>query len=85
MVKTTKGFEIEAWYYVDANKVQFIYTGEVSPFGAWFNDESSADVLDDYARAKYGSANFMNLTHQDKIDALGTPTMSEAEVIAALQ
>lgn len=85
MVKTTKGFEIEAWYYVDANKVQFVYTGEVTPFGGWFNDESSADVLDDYARAKYGSANFMNLTHQDKIDALGTPTMSEAEVIAALQ
>ena len=85
MVKTTKGFEIEAWYYVDANKVQFVYTGEVTPFGGWFNDESSADVLDDYARAKYGSANFMNLTHQDKIDALGTTTMSEAEVIAALQ
>lgn len=85
MVKTTKGFEIEAWYYVDANKVQFIYTGEVSPFGAWFTDEASIDTLINVANSKYGSANFMNLTHQDKIDALGTPTMSEAEVIAALQ
>lgn len=85
MVKTTKGFEIEAWYYVDANKVQFIYTGEVSPFGAWFTDEASIDTLINVANSKYGSANFMNLTHQDKIDALGTPTMSEDEVIAALQ
>lgn len=85
MVKTTKGFEIEAWYYVDANKVQFIYTGGVTPFGGWFTDEASIDTLINVANSKYGSANFMNLTHQDKIDALGTTTMSEAEVIAALQ
>ena len=85
MVKTTKGFEIEAWYYVDANKVQSIYTGGVTPFGGWFTDEASIDTLINVANSKYGSANFMNLTHQDKIDALGTTTMSEAEVIAALQ
>lgn len=85
MVKTTKGFEIEAWYYVDTNSVQFVYTGEVSPAGSWFTDEASIDTLINAANSKYGSANFLNLTHQDKIDALGTPTMTDDEVVAAIK
>lgn len=82
MVKTTKGFEIEAWYYVDANKVQFIYTGEVSPFGAWFIDEASMDYMD--AAYNYEKST-LDITHAEKIELLGEPTMTEAEVIAALQ
>lgn len=82
MVKTTKGFEIEAWYYVDANKVQFVYTGEVTPFGGWFTDESSAETLD---KAFNLEKSLLDITHEEKVQILGEPTMSEAEVIAALQ
>lgn len=82
MVKTTKGFEIEAWYYVDANKVQFVYTGEVTPFGGWFTDESSAETLD---KAFNHEKTFLDMTHAERVQVLGEPTMSEAEVIAALQ
>lgn len=82
MVKTTKGFEIEAWYYVDANKVQFIYTGEVSPFGAWFIDEASMDYMD--AAYNYEKST-LDITHAEKIELLGEPTMTAEEVIAALQ
>ena len=82
MVKTTKGFEIEAWYYVDANKVQFIYTGEVSPFGAWFTNEPSLDYMN--AAFNYEKS-LLDITHAEKIELLGEPTMTEAEVIAALQ
>lgn len=82
MVKTTKGFEIEAWYYVDANKVQFIYTGEFSPAGGWFIDEASMDYMD--AAYNYEKST-LDITHAEKIELLGEPTMTEAEVIAALQ
>lgn len=82
MVKTTNGFEIEAWYYVDANKVQFVYTGEVTPFGGWFVDESSAETLD---KAFNLEKSLLDITHEEKVEILGEPTMTEAEVIAALQ
>ena len=82
MIKTTKGFEIEAWYYVDANKVQFIYTGEFSPAGGWFTDEPSAETLD---RAFNLEKSLLDITHAEKVQILGEPTMSETEVIAALQ
>lgn len=82
---TTKGYKIWAYWYVEPNTIQYVYTGEVSPYGGWMEDDASADVLDTYAESKYGSIDYMNLTHQDKIDALGTPAMTDDEVVAAIK
>lgn len=82
---TTKGYKIEAYWYVEPNTIQYVYTGEVSPAGGWMTDEASIDTLINVANSKYGSANFLNLTHQDKIDALGTPAMTDDEVVAAIK
>lgn len=82
---TTKGYKIWAYWYVETNTVQYVYTGEVSPWGGWMTDETSIDTLINVANSKYGSANFLNLTHQDKIDALGTPAMTDDEVVAAIK
>ena len=81
-VTTTKGYPIEAWYYVEAGTVQFIYTGEVSPGGAWYTDPDSLDVLD--AAFNYEKS-LLDITHEEKIEILGEPTMTAEEVIAALQ
>ena len=82
---TTKGYKIWAYWYVETNAIQYVYTGEVSPYGGWMEDDASADVLDTYAESKYGSIDYMNLTHQDKIDALGTPAMTDDEVVTAIK
>ena len=81
-VTTTKGYPIEAWYYVEAGTVQFIYTGEVSPGGAWYIDPDSDDVLDAYFNYE---KSILDITHEQKIQILGEPTMTAEEVIAALQ
>lgn len=81
-VTTTKGYTIEAWYYVEAGTVQFIYTGEVNPGGGWYTDPDSLDVLD--AAFNYEKS-ALDITHQQKIEILGEPTMTAEEVIAALQ
>ena len=82
VVTTTKGYPIEAWYYVEAGTVQFIYTGEVNPGGGWYTDLDSEDALD---AAFGGRVHTLDLTHQQKIEILGEPTMTAEEVIAALQ
>ena len=82
VVKTTKGYPIEAWYYVEAGTVQFIYTGEVNPGGGWYTDLESGRVLDKYFNFE---KSVLDITHQEKIDILGEPTMTAEEVIAALQ
>ncbi|MDY5882483.1 MAG: hypothetical protein SPJ65_04085 [Roseburia sp.] len=81
-VTTTKGYTIEAWYYVEAGTVQFIYTGEISPGGGWYTDPDSIDVLD--AAFNYEKS-ALDITHEQKIEILGEPTMTAEEVIAALQ
>ena len=81
-VTTTKGYPIEAWYYVEAGTVQFIYTGEVSPGGAWYIDPDSMDVMDAYFNYEKTT---LDITHEQKIQILGEPTMTAEEVIAALQ
>lgn len=81
-VTTTKGYPIEAWYYVEAGTVQFIYTGEVSPGGAWYTNMDSDDVLDAYFNYE---KSILDITHEQKIQILGEPTMTAEEVIAALQ
>lgn len=82
VVKTTKGYPIEAWYYVEAGTVQFIYTGEVNPGGGWYTDPDSLDVLD--AAFNYEKS-ALDITHEQKIQILGEPTMTADEVIATLQ
>lgn len=81
-VTTTKGYPIEAWYYVEAGTVQFIYTGEVSPGGAWYTDPDSLDVLD--AAFNYEKS-LLDITHEEKIEILGEPTMTAEEVIEAMK
>jgi hypothetical protein len=77
---TTKGYYIEAYYYVEVGTVQFIYTGEVIPYGGmWMSDDDADEALND----AYG-VSVMDITHQQKIDALGEPSMTAEEVIAAL-
>jgi hypothetical protein len=79
---TTKGYGIEAWYYKETGTVQFIYCGEVDPSGSWFLDEASFDPILEVCGDDAGGA--LNLTHQQKIDLLGEPSMTAEEVIAAL-
>ena len=79
---TTKGYKIVAYWYVEPNTVQFIYTGEVSPYGAWYIDPDSMDVMDAYFNYEKTT---LDITHEQKIQILGEPTMTAEEVIAALQ
>lgn len=74
---TTKGFEIEAFWYKETNTVTYVYSGEVSPYGGWFIDMNSADAL----VAAGGETNVLSYTHQQKIDILGEPSLSPEEVI----
>ena len=81
-VTTTKGYKVEAVYYIEAGTVQFIYTGEMNPGGGWYTDMESGRVLDKYFNyEKYA----LDITHEEKIQILGEPTMTTEEVIAALQ
>jgi hypothetical protein len=82
---TTKGYNIKAYYYVETGTVQFIYSGEVSPAsGTWWIDEASDDALDAAYGNEDGISYALDITHQQKIDALGEPSMTAEEVIAAL-
>lgn len=84
MVPTEKGGKVEALWYTETNTVQYIYCGEIVESGMWYHDEASEEALDNYADAKYGDINYLNLTHQDKIAALGKPTMTDEQVIEAI-
>ena len=77
---TTKGFEIEAYWYKETNTVTYVYSGEVSPYGAWFIDMDSDDAIE----AAGGNRNMLSNTHQQKIDILGEPSLSPEEVIEYL-
>lgn len=79
---TTKGYLIEADWYTETNTVQFIYTGELSPYGTWLTDPDSMDALD--AAFNYEKS-LLDVTHQQKIDILGEPSMTKDEVIAAMK
>lgn len=79
---TTKGYPIEAYWYVEPNTVQFIYTGEVSPYGAWYIDPDSMDVMDAYFNYEKTT---LDITHEQKIQILGEPTMTAEEVIAEME
>lgn len=79
---TTKGYKIEADWYVDTNTVQYVYTGEVSPWGGWFTDEPSLDYMD--AAFNYEKS-LLDITHAEKVKLLGEPSMSDEEVIAAIK
>ncbi|MDY5102088.1 MAG: hypothetical protein SPE81_03185 [Agathobacter sp.] len=81
-VATTKGYKVEAVYYVEAGTVQFIYTGEVNPGGMWYTDPDGGRVLDKYFNFEKSA---LDITHEQKIEILGEPTMTAEEVIAALQ
>ena len=81
-VATTKGYKVEAVYYVEAGTVQFIYTGEVNPGGMWYTDPDGGRVLDKYFNFEKSA---LDITHEEKIEILGEPTMTAEEVIAALQ
>lgn len=77
---TTKGFEIEAFWYKETNTVTYVYSGEVSPYGMWFIDMDSDDAIE----AAGGNRNMLSNTHQQKIDILGEPSLSPEEVIEYL-
>lgn len=79
---TTKGYPIEAYWYVEPNTVQFIYTGEVSPYGGWYIDPDSMDVMDAYFNYEKTT---LDITHEQKIQILGEPTMTAEEVIAEME
>lgn len=74
---TTKGFTIQAFWYKETNTVTYLYSGEVSPYGAWFIDTESDDAIE----AAGGNRNMLSNTHQQKIDILGEPSLSPEEVI----
>ena len=75
---TTKGYLIHAFWYKETNTVTYVYCGEVSPYGMWFSDMDSMDALDD---AFNHEKTLLDMTHQQKIDILGEPSLSPEEVI----
>lgn len=79
---TTKGYKIWAYWYVEPNTIQYVYTGEVSPGGGWMTDEPSAETLD---RAFNLEKSLLDITHAEKVKLLGEPSMSDEEVIAAIK
>lgn len=79
---TTKGYKIWAYWYVEPNTIQYVYTGEVSPYGGWMTDEPSAETLD---RAFNLEKSLLDITHAEKVKLLGEPSMSDEEVIAAIK
>lgn len=79
---TTKGYKIWAYWYVETNTIQYVYTGEVSPYGGWMTDEPSLDYMD--AAFNYEKS-LLDITHAEKIKLLGEPSMSDEEVIAAIK
>ena len=79
---TTKGYKIWAYWYVETNTVQYVYTGEVSPWGGWMTDEPSLDYMD--AAYNYEKS-LLDITHAEKIKLLGEPSMSDDEVVAAIK
>lgn len=83
---TTKGYTIWAYWYTDTTTVQFVYSGEVDPYGGWIIDDDSDDALmAAYPDGPDERGGILNITHQQKIDSLGAPSMTAEEVIAALQ
>ena len=78
---TTKGFKIQAFWYKETNTVTYVYCGEVSPYGGWFSDMDSMDALDE---AFNHEKTLLDMTHQQKIDILGEPSMTPEEVIEYL-
>lgn len=81
-VTTTKGYKIWAFWYIETNTIQYVYTGEVSPYGGWMTDEPSAETLD---RAFNLEKSLLDITHAEKVKLLGEPSMSDEEVIAAIK
>jgi hypothetical protein len=55
---TTKGYGIKVYYYIETGTVQFIYCGEVSPYGSWFLDEASFDPILEAVGSDGGSPRF---------------------------
>lgn len=80
-ITTTKGFDIEAYWYTETNAVTYVYDGEVSPYGVWFSDMDSIVYIQDNGKSQNG----LDYTHQEKIDLLGEPSMTPDEVIAYIQ
>ena len=78
---TTKGFRIQALWYTETNTVQYLYVGEVSPYGGWYSDMDSMIFIQDNGK----SQNLLDYTHQEKIELLGEPSMTPDEVIAYIQ
>lgn len=79
---TTKGYKIQAFWYKETNTVTYVYCGEVSPYGGWFTDIDSMLALDE---AFNHEKTLLDMTHQQKIDILGEPSISPEEVIAAMK
>ena len=78
---TTKGYKIQAFWYKETNTVTYVYCGEVSPYGMWYSDMDSMDALD---AAFNHEKTLLDMTHQQKIDILGEPSMTPEEVIEYL-
>jgi hypothetical protein len=83
---TTKGYTIYAYWYTETNTVQFIYIGEVLPGGSWLADLFEKDSASTALEAAYPeifeeSGAMFKVTHQQKIDALGEPSLTAEEVI----
>jgi hypothetical protein len=78
---TTKGYNIMAFWYMETNTVQYIYDGEAMPSCGVFTDLDSADALEE----ALNDSNSYNHTHQQKIDILGEPSMTDEETIAAIK
>ena len=76
ILKTTGGYDIQAFWNMEDNTVQYVYPGDISPYGDRSSFVRSADAL--ALQGKYSG------TRQEKVAILGEPSMTDEEVIAAL-
>jgi hypothetical protein len=79
---TTKGYNIIACWYTETNTVQYIYDAEALPGGGILADLTSSDALEEaYPQGDDVAGGTYNYTHQQKIEVLGEPGMTDEEVI----
>lgn len=87
-VPTTNGYTVNAEWYIDTNTVQFIYVGEILPGGVWYSPHPDFYDFCDYIDEHYDVPSdegfgVLDVSHEDRVNFIGEPVMTEEEVIQA--
>ena len=76
ILKTTAGYNIQAFWNMNDNTVEYVYSGDIDPFGGRSSFLRAADAL--VLKGEYGG------TREKKMEILGEPRLSPEEVIEVL-